>query len=193
MLKISNFYKKGLLKINSKFYNIFMNKNFLIIFVFILFTNNSLACDALRLTGTKVSTAQKTFFIIDGYSEEDFDEWNTVQYMGYAADYCPKSNLENSYIHVFVYQSKIVGIRLETMDVGVNEYEIYKFAKVTYGNLSKEVENKNWFGYKDISVGQDKILYAKTKDYNGTIETLDISTEELIDFTIGEEVILAVN
>ena len=42
-----------------------MNKNFLIIFVFILFTNNSLACDALRLTGTKVSTAQKTFFIIE--------------------------------------------------------------------------------------------------------------------------------
>ena len=170
-----------------------MNKNFLIVFVFILFTNNSLACDALRLTGSKVSTAQKTFFIIDGYSEEDFDEWNTVQYMGYAADYCPKSDLENSYIHVFVYQSKIVGIRLETMDVGVNEYEIYKFAKFTFGNLSKEVENKNWFGYKDISVGQDKILYAKTKDYNGTIETLDISTEELIDFTIGEEVILAVN
>ena len=170
-----------------------MNKNFLIIFVFILFTNNSLACDALKLTGTKVSSAKKTFFIIDGYSEEDFDEWNTVQYMGYAADYCPKSNLENSYIHVFVYQSKIVGIRLETMDVGVNENEIYKFAKVTYGNLSKEVENKNWFGYKDISVGQDKILYAKTKDYNGTIETLDISTEELIDFTIGEEVIFALN
>ena len=44
--------------------------------------------------------------------------------MGNAADYCPKSNLENSYIHVFVYQSKIVGIRLETMDVGVNENEI---------------------------------------------------------------------
>ena len=113
--------------------------------------------------------------------------------MGYAADYCPKSNLENSYIHVFVYQSKIVGIRLETMDAAINENEIYKFAKVTYGNLSKEVENKNWFGYKDISVGQDKILYAKNKDFNGAIETLDISTEELIDFTIGEEVILAVN
>ena len=42
-----------------------MNKNFLIIFVFILFTNNSLACDALKLTGTKVSSAKKTFFIID--------------------------------------------------------------------------------------------------------------------------------
>ena len=107
-----------------------MNKNFLIIFVFILFTNNSLACDALRLTGTKVSTAQKTFFIIDGYSEEDFDEWNTVQYMGYAADYCPKSNLENSYIHVFVYQSKIVGIRLETMDVGVNEMKYINLLKL---------------------------------------------------------------
>ena len=170
-----------------------MNKNFLIIFVFILFTNNSLACDALKLTGTKVSSAKKTFFIIDGYSEEDFDEWNTVQYVGYAADYCPKSNLENSYIHVFVYQSKIVGIRLETMDAAINENEIYKFAKVTYGNLSKEIENKNWFGYKDISVGQDKILYAKQKEFNGTIETLDISTEELIDFTVGEDVIFAAN
>ena len=62
-----------------------MNKNFLIIFVFILFTNNSLACDALKLTGTKVSSAKKTFFIIDGYSEEDlmngtlFNTWEMLQ------------------------------------------------------------------------------------------------------------------
>ena len=170
-----------------------MNKNFLIIFVFILFTNNSLACDALKLTGTKVSSAKETFFIIDGYSEEDFDEWHTVQYMGYAADYCPKSNLENTYINVFVYKSKVVGIRVETMDVGVKENEIYEFANNTYGNLSQEMKSKTWFGYKDISVGQEKILYAKNKDYNGTIETLDISTEELIDFTIGEEVIFGLN
>ena len=44
--------------------------------------------------------------------------------------------------------------------------------------------------YENIGAGSDKILYAKTKDYNGTIETLDISTEELIDFTVGEQVIL---
>ena len=41
------------------------------------------------------------------------------------------------------------------------------------------------------STVSDKILYGKTNDYNGTIETLDISTEELIDFTVGEQVILA--
>ena len=101
--------------------------------------------------------------------------------------------LENTYINVFVYKSEVVGVRLETMDVGVKENEIYEFANNTYGNLSQDIKNKNWFGYKDISVGQDKILYAKKKDFNGTIETLDISTQELIDFTIGESVILAVN
>ena len=137
--------------------------------------------------------AQNTFFIIDGYSEEDFDEWATVQYVGYTADYCPKSNLENTYINVFVHKSKVVGIRVETMDVGVKENEIYEFANNTYGNLSQKMKSKTWFGYKDISVGQDKILYAKQKEFNGTIETLDISTEELIDFTVGEDVILAVN
>ena len=170
-----------------------MFKKYLIALVLILFTSNSFACDALKLTGASVSKAQKTFFIIDGYLEEDFDEWATVQYVGYAADYCPKSNLENTYINVFVYKSEIVGVRLETMDVGVKENEIYEFANNTYGNLSQDIKNKNWFGYKDISVGQDKILYAKKKDFNGTIETLDISTQELIDFTIGESVILAVN
>ena len=193
MPKIDTFLKKFTLKISPNFYNTFMNKNYLMIFILILFTSNSFACDALKLTGTSVSKAQNTFFIIDGYSEEDFDEWATIQYVGYAADYCPKSNLENTYINVFVYKSKVVGVRLETMDVGVNVNEIYEFANNTYGNLSQDIKNKNWFGYKDISVGQDKILYAKKKDFNGTIETLDISTQELIDFTIGESVILAVN
>ena len=102
-------------------------------------------------------------------------------------------SLENTYINVFVHKSKVVGIRVETMDVGVKENEIYEFANNTYGNLSQKMKSKTWFGYKDISVGQDKILYAKQKEFNGTIETLDISTEELIDFTVGEDVILAVN
>tara|TARA_B100000614_G_scaffold243551_1_gene246887 strand:- start:850 stop:1431 length:582 start_codon:yes stop_codon:yes gene_type:complete len=193
MLKIDILSKKCSFKISLKFYNIFMYKNYFIILVLILFTNNSFACDALKLTGTSVSKAQNTFFIIDGYSEEDFDEWATVQYVGYTADYCPKSNLENTYINVFVHKSKVVGIRVETMDVGVKENEIYEFANNTYGNLSQKMKSKTWFGYKDISVGQDKILYAKQKEFNGTIETLDISTEELIDFTVGEDVILAVN
>ena len=52
----------------------------------------------------------------------------------------PKSNLENTYINVFVYKSKVVGIRVETMDVGVKENEIYEFANNTYGNLSQEMK-----------------------------------------------------
>ena len=86
----------------------------------------------------------------------------------------------------------IINMKSKQIPLEIQDY-IYEFANNTYGNLSQDIKNKNWFGYKDISVGQDKILYAKQKEFNGTIEILDISTEELIDFTVGEDVIFTVN
>ena len=52
-----------------------------------------------------------------------------------------------------------------------------------------EVKKKNWTGYKMISSGGRIILYQKIKEIDGTYESLDISTEELIDYTVGESVI----
>ncbi len=51
------------------------------------------------------------------------------------------------------------------------------------------LKKKNWTGYKMISSGGRIILYQKIKEIDGTYESLDISTEELIDYTVGESVI----
>tara|TARA_B100002049_G_scaffold142624_1_gene105837 strand:- start:72 stop:209 length:138 start_codon:yes stop_codon:yes gene_type:complete len=40
-----------------------------------------------------------------------------------------------------------------------------------------------------ISSGGRIILYQKIKEIDGIYESLDISTEELIDYTVGEFVI----
>ena len=62
-----------------------------------------------------------------------------------------------------------------------------------YGKLDAEVKENHWIGYKDISSGGKTIYYSKYKEIDGTYETLDISTEELIDLTIGEDVVQADN
>ena len=44
-------------------------------------------------------------------------------------------------------------------------------------------------GYRDVSSGGTKILYAKIEGVSGIIETLDITTEELMDHTVGANVV----
>ena len=124
-----------------------MNKSYLFIFILIFFTSNTFACDALKLTGTSVSKAQNTFFIIDGYSEEDFDEWATVQYVGYTADYCPKSNLENS--------SNARGMSVQTLD-GVLEDSERKLTGYQYYYLA-------WFIASTTIIGITVYQISKSK------------------------------
>ena len=96
-------------------------------------------------------------------------------------------------LKVFIHRSKLAGIRLETWDPNVEKNKIYEYAKSIYWKLDAEVKENHWIGYKDISSGGKTIYYSKYKEIDGTYETLDISTEELIDLTIGEDVVQANN
>ena len=62
-----------------------------------------------------------------------------------------------------------------------------------YGNIGEEAKKKNWTGYKDISSGGNKLFYAKMIDNNGIvggiIETFDITTEELMNYTVSEDLV----
>jgi hypothetical protein len=101
--------------------------------------------------------------------------------------------LDNTILKVFIFESKIAGIRLETWDLEAQENEIYKFVKNYYGNIGEEAKKKNWTGYKDISSGGNKLFYAKMIDNNGIvggiIETFDITTEELMNYTVSEDLV----
>ena len=60
-----------------------------------------------------------------------------------------------------------------------------------YGNIDEEAKRKNWVGYKDVSIGNNKLLYGKMERDNGIVdgimEIFDITSEELMDYTVSED------
>jgi hypothetical protein len=165
-----------------------------LILTLVLFNKSAFSCDALKNAklGEDFSKSSEILDFIDTHLPENYDEDATVVYEASTADYCPDMGLDNTTLKVFIYDSKIAGMRLETLDLEVQKNEIYKFVKNYYGNIGKEPK-KNWTGYKDVSSGGNKLFYAKMRDNNGIvggiIETFDISTEELINYTISEDIV----
>ena len=101
----------------------------------------------------------------------------------------PKMGLENTSISIFVYDSKVVGIQLETWDPNINKNKIYEYVKNNIGEMEKIVEeDENWVGHQDLSMGGRIIYYSKYKNYGEIYEILEISNEEYVDFTLQEEV-----
>jgi hypothetical protein len=174
-------------------------KNFLrlitVILALVLFNKNAFSCDAIKNVsiGEDFSKSLEILDFIDGYTQEDYDENTTVEYQSDTADYCPDMGLDNTILKVFIYESKIAGIRLETWDIEVQENEIYKFVKSYYGTIDEEAKGKNWVGYKDLSIGNNKLLYGKMEHNNGIvdgiIESFDITTEELMNYTASENIV----
>ena len=173
-------------------------KNFLKLILLVVslfsFNKNAFSCDALNVSiGEDVSKVSEVLDFIEDYVKEDYDEYTTVEYQDNTMYYCPDLGLDNTVLKVFIHQSKLAGIRLETWDPNLEKNNIYEYANNIYGELDNEVIKDDWIGYKDISSGGKIIYYSKYKEIDGTYETLDISTEELIDLTIGEDVVQADN
>ena len=190
--------KEEPLKTARTFYNKKM-KNFLksmvLILTLVLFNKSAFSCDALKNVqlGEDFSKSSEILEFIDAHLPEDYDDGVTAVYESNTADYCPDMGLDNTILKVFIFESKIAGIRLETWDLEVQENEIYKFVKNYYGNIGEEAKEKNWTGYKDISSGGNKLFYTKMIDNNGivdgVIETFDITTEELVNYTFSEDIV----
>jgi len=174
-------------------------KNFLkliiVVLVLVSFNKNAYSCDAIKniSIGEDFSKSLQVLDFIEDYNQQNYEEGTTTEYQSNTADYCPDVGLDNTILKVFIYQSKIAGIRLETWDIEIQENEIYKFVKNYYGFIDEDAEKKNWVGYKDLSIGDKKLFYAKMKYNNGfadgIMETFDITTEELMDYTVSENII----
>ena len=172
-------------------------KNFLrlitVILALVSFNKNAFSCDAIKnvTIGEDFSKYSEILDFINVYNPEDYDEGTTVEFQSNTTDYCPDMGLDNTILKVFIYQSKIAGIRLETWDIEVQENEIYNFVKNYYGTIDEEAKRKNWVGYEDLSIGSNKLLYGKMENNNGIVdgvmESFDITTEELMDYTVSED------
>ena len=164
-----------------------------LILTLVLFNKSAFSCDALKNVrlGEDFSKSSEILEFIDGHLPENYDEGVTVVYESNTADYCPDMGLDNTILKVFIYESKISGIRLETWDLEAQENEIYKFVKNYYGTIDEDAKEKNWLGFKDISIGNNKLFYAKMESNNGIVdgimESFDITNEELMDYTVSED------
>ncbi len=172
-------------------------KNFfkilLVLFFTLLFNIQAYTCDALNIEiGTKIS---KIMNYLDFVYEEELDDEDkefmesTFKYRGMTEQYCPKMGLENTSISIFVYDSKVAGIQLETWDPNIKKNKIYEYVKNNIGEIEKIVEeDENWVGNQDLSMGSRIIYYSKYKNYGEIYEVLEVSNEEYVDFTLQEEV-----
>ena len=168
-----------------------VKKIYLYIILLIFFTNKSFACQLLNVPiGTNVSSAVSTFEFIDAYSADLYGDEFSAKYEDYAQEYCEGSSLKNSDLEVIVYKSKIAGINLVNSHNN-SKNEIYEFVKSFISDPGSETKSNNWTGYKNLSIGELLIFYGKTKIANETIEYLEITNPEMIDFTIGERVMNA--
>ena len=170
-------------------------KSMVLILTLVLFNKSAFSCDALKNVklGEDFSKSSEILDFIDTHLPENYNDGETAVYEASTADYCPDMGLENTTLKVFIYDSKIAGMRLETWDLEAQENEIYNFVKNYYGNIGEEAKEKTWTGFKNLSSGGYKLFYAKMLDNNGiadgVTETFDISTEELINYTISEDIV----
>ena len=67
----------------------------------------------------------------------------------------------------------------------------YEFVKNFISDPGSETKSNNWTGYKNLSIGELLIFYGKVKIANETIEYLEITNPEMLDFTVGERVMKA--
>ena len=128
-------------------------KSMVLILTLVLFNKSAFSCDAIKNVqlGEDFSRSSEILDFIDIHIPENYDEGVTAEYQSDTADYCPDIGLDNTILKVFIYDSKIAGIRLETWDLEAQENEIYKFVKNYYGNIDEEPEGKDWVGYVWLS------------------------------------------
>ena len=170
-------------------------KSIVVVSILVFFNKVALSCDALKNVkiGEDFSKSSEILDFIDTHLPENYDDGTTAVYEASTADYCPDMGLENTTLKVFIYDSKIAGMRLETWDLALQKNEIYNFVTNYYGSLGEAAKKKNWSGFRDLSSGGYKLFYTKMLEndgiVNGVIETFDITTEELMNYTISEDVV----
>ena len=166
-----------------------MKKTFISFLFFLFFTGHSYACALLQVPiGTPVSVAKQTFDFLDSYNSQTYGKDMSARYLNYAIDYCENSPLENADLEVIVYDSKIAGINLISSDSEFKK-EIYEFTKYNITDPGEEFSNENHLGYKDISIGGLLIFYTRLELRDEIVEVLEITNNQMSDYTIGEEII----
>ena len=108
--------------------------------------------------------------------------------MAAAIDYCEGSQLENADLEVIIYDNKVAGIILTSVDEEFNN-EIYEFTKYNIKDPGEDAKGESWNGFKDLSIGNLLVYYTKMELRGEIVEVLKITNVKMLNNTIGEQVI----
>ena len=191
MIQLFKNKKNFTLKFNNYFYNICLMKNFLRVILFTLFTlvfNKSvLACDALNIKiGTDISNLPKSLKFLEDHNEFYPDAIDPVRYDEPGSIICPNNNLDETEIQIFVFESKIIALKLIKRIFDDENKQIYNYTKERFVKLSADVDQKDWIGVEVLKYDDDIVIYSKREDGKNIEEELYISTKEL-DQIIDDE------
>ena len=174
-----------------------MMKNLLkILFIFIIsfcFNNKVIACDLLNISpGSEISKLENIVGEID--LDDDVDKYDVFKLRVNNDLYCPNLSLKRTSSSIFISNNRVTGIEIESYLKNktysrVKGNQVFTFINNNYGSINKEVTEKDWTGMKKIISGNKIILYSKSKNERGILESALITSEKYFEKTYDEEII----
>ena len=164
-------------------------RNFIILtFLVLISQSKAYACSILNVDiGTSVNVAKEKFDFLESFDSSTYGDDFSVRYTVPAKDYCEDSNLENADLEVIVYNSQIAGINVLSWDPNIKN-EIYDFTNSFIGSIGEDLKNDR-AGLKDLSLGNLLIIYSKYEHQEQIHELLEITNNQLSNYTVGEQIL----
>ncbi len=160
--------------------------------IFILFSSSSLsmACEFLKeQIGIPVSNIIDKYDNLDEPSDDNDDKIFTYSKTYASNNLCKNSQLENTFIKVFIREGKIIGTELSGMPGEAKDNRILNFAKTNLGYSTDQVINEKWTGAINMSTIVNMVLYGRVQDFNGIYEQLIISKEDYFSLLAGPDIV----
>ena len=160
--------------------------------IFILFSSLSLsmACEFLKEhIGIPVSNIIDKYDNLDEPSDDNDDKIFTYSKTYASNNLCKNSQLENTFIKVFIREGKIIGTELSGMPGEAKDNRILNFAKTNLGYSTDQVINEKWTGAINMSTIVNMVLYGRVQDFNGIYEQLIISKEDYFSLLAGPDIV----
>ena len=103
-------------------------------------------------------------------------------------------SLKRTSSNIFINNNKVTGIGIESYlknETYSREQgnQVFTFINNNYESIDKEVTEKDWTGVKEIISGNKIILYSKSKNERGILESALITSEKYFEKTYDEEII----
>ena len=160
--------------------------------IFILFSSSSLsmACEFLKeQIGIPVSNIIDKYDNLDEPSDDNDDKIFTYSKTYASNNLCKNSQLENTFIKVFIREGKIIGTELSGMPGEAKDNRILNFAKTNLGYSTDQVINEKWTGAINMSTIVNMVLYGRVQDFNGIYEQLIISKEDYFELLNDPDIV----